>query len=56
MSIFKNNNFHSTKIYLKREENKEHIFDGFEKLAENKIYKLITHKAMIYMFFIFFTF
>ena len=29
-------------------ENKEHIFDGFEKLAENKIYKLITHKAMIY--------
>lgn len=34
--------------HLKREENKEHIFDGFEKLAENKIYKLITHKAMIY--------
>lgn len=33
---------------LKREENKERIFDGFDKLAENKIYKLITHKAMIY--------
>ena len=33
---------------LKREENKERIFYGFDKLAENKIYKLITHKAMIY--------